>query len=98
MAVLIVIPLSGWERSLYLDGRLPSAVLWSTLLRNSIGVLRNTSAAGIEGRQKIRRQEGLIDALVWMLRAALASDNTGDINNKVREAFGFYFAVNLVYN
>eukprot|EP00794_Sanderia_malayensis_P016932 gene16932-18639_t len=85
VAVLIVIPLSGWQKSLYLDGRLPSAVLWSTVLRNSIGVLRNTSAAGIEGRRKIRQQEGLVDALVWMLRAALASENTSDVNNKIVE-------------
>lgn len=83
VAVLLVIPLSGWERSYYMQGKLPGEVIWSLALRNSIGLLRNTSAAGIEGRQKIRREAGLVDALIWMLRSALASGDPTVINNKV---------------
>ena len=83
VAVLLVIPLSGWERSYYLQGKLPAPVIWSLVLRNSIGLLRNTSAAGMAGRQQIRREEGLVDALIWMLRSALASGDPSVINNKV---------------
>ena len=82
VSVLIIIPLSGWERVLYLDGRPPGSVIWATSLRNAIGVLRNVSSYGPEARTRIRRQEGLIDALVWMLRAALAQDRD-DMNNRV---------------
>jgi len=85
VAVLIVLPLSGWERSWYLQSNSPSPIIWSLVLRNSIGLLRNTSAAGIAGRQKIRREAGLVDALVWMLRAAFLSGDPHDINNKVIE-------------
>ena len=83
VSVLLVIPLSGWERTWYLQKKSPSPVIWSLVLRNSIGLLRNTSAAGIGGRQKIRRENGLVDALVWMLRASFLSRDPNDINNKV---------------
>lgn len=63
-------------------GKKPGVVTWSTLLRNSTGVLRNVSSAGFEGRSKLRSIDGLVDSLVWILKAAIASKNN-DINNKV---------------
>lgn len=84
VAELIVIPLSGWEKEFAEMGKKPGVVTWSTLLRNSTGVLRNVSSAGFEGRSKLRSIDGLVDSLVWILKAAIASKNN-DINNKIVE-------------
>ena len=64
-------------------GKKPEPVTWSRLLRNSTGILRNVSSEGLETRTKIRSIEGLVDSLVWIIRAAIAGDNRDDINNKV---------------
>ena len=83
VAVLIIIPLSGWEKVKADKGKKPEPVTWSRLLRNSTGILRNVSSEGLETRTKIRSIEGLVDSLVWIIRAAIAGDNRDDINNKV---------------
>ena len=87
VAVLIIIPLSGWEKVKADKGKKPEPVTWSRLLRNSTGILRNVSSEGMETRTKIRSIEGLVDSLVWIVRAAIAGDNRDDINNKVWLAF-----------
>lgn len=84
VAVLIIIPLSGWEKEFAEMERRPGVVSWSDLLRNATGILRNISSAGVESRGKIRSLEGLIDALLWIVRSAVASDDRRDINHKVR--------------
>ena len=59
VAVLIIVPLSGWEKDLALMGRRPGIISWSLLLRNATGILRNVSSAGHEARTTIRfRIEG----------------------------------------
>ena len=83
VAVLIIIPLSGWEKVKADKGKKPEPVTWSRLLRNSTDILRNVSSEGLETRTKILSIEGLVDSLVWIIRAAIASDNRDDINNKV---------------
>lgn len=86
VSVLVVIPLSGWEKESSIMGKKPGVITWTALLRNSTGVLRNVSSAGKEARMKIRAIEGLLDALVWILRAGIADQNKSEINNKVRRS------------
>ena len=83
VSVLVIIPLSGWEKESSVMGKKPGVITWSALLRNSTGVLRNVSSAGRDSRVKIREIEGLLDALVWILRAGIADQNKAEINNKV---------------
>lgn len=84
VALLIVIPLSGWEKEHAQMSRSPGVVTWSALLRNSTGVLRNTSSAGSDARERMRGTDGLVDALLWILRAAINQDKN-DIDNKIVE-------------
>ena len=86
--MLIIVPLSGWEKDQAPVGnRKGSSISWSLLLRNATGILRNVSPAGSEARATIRGIEGLVDACFWIVRAAVASDADEDINNKVRAVF-----------
>lgn len=86
VALLIIIPLSGWEKEAVMKGgRISYIVSWSVLLRNATGILRNVSSAGVEARRTIRSIEGLIDACIWILRAAVASEDNGHVNIKIVE-------------
>ncbi|XP_063986606.1 catenin delta-2 isoform X1 [Diachasmimorpha longicaudata] len=73
----IIIPHSGWD---------PSAsngeTCWSTVFRNASGVLRNVSSAGEYARKKLRECEGLVDALLYVVRSAIEKSNIG---NKIVE-------------
>ncbi|XP_014235898.1 catenin delta-2 isoform X1 [Trichogramma pretiosum] len=73
----IIIPHSGWE---------PSAgsgeTCWSTVFRNASGVLRNVSSAGEYARKKLRECDGLVDALLYVVRSAIDKSNIG---NKIVE-------------
>lgn len=88
LAVLVnyvVIPHSGWNRC----GSGPPAtsgavkdVFWSTVFRNGTGVLRNVSSAGEYARRCLRECDGLVDALLLVIRSAIGKDN---IDNKCVE-------------
>lgn len=96
--LLIIIPLSGWDKETALVGK-PGLISWSLLLRNATGILRNVSSAGSEARATIRSIEGLIDACFWIVRAAVASDADEDINNKVRDVSSVsYTYIKIVYD
>lgn len=73
----IIIPHSGWD---------PSAsngeTCWSTVFRNASGVLRNISSAGEYARKKLRECDGLVDALLYVVRSAIEKSNIG---NKIVE-------------
>ncbi|XP_074115371.1 adherens junction protein p120 isoform X1 [Cotesia typhae] len=73
----IIIPHSGWD---------PSAsngeTCWSTVFRNASGVLRNISSAGEYARKKLRECDGLVDALLYVVRCAIEKSNIG---NKIVE-------------
>ncbi|XP_034941607.1 catenin delta-2 isoform X2 [Chelonus insularis] len=73
----IIIPHSGWD---------PSAsngeTCWSTVFRNASGVLRNVSSAGEYARKKLRECDGLVDALLYVVRSAIEKSNIG---NKIVE-------------
>lgn len=72
----IVIPHSGW------DPINPGDTCWSTVFRNASGILRNVSSAGEYARTKLRATDGLIDALLYVVKTAIEKSNIG---NKVVE-------------
>ena len=83
---VIIIPHSGWDRSI--DPNLPAPpgvmsnggdIYWSTVFRNGSGVLRNVSSAGEYARRKLRECEGLVDALLYLVRSAIGKN---DMDNK----------------
>ncbi|KAJ8687200.1 hypothetical protein QAD02_022994 [Eretmocerus hayati] len=73
----IIIPHSGWEPS-----SASGETCWSTVFRNASGVLRNVSSAGEYARKKLRECEGLVDALLYVVRSAIEKNNIG---NKIVE-------------
>ncbi|XP_046682314.1 catenin delta-2 isoform X5 [Homalodisca vitripennis] len=70
---LIIIPHSGW------DPTSSGETCWSTIFRNTSGVLRNVSSAGEYARKKLRECEGLVDSLLYVVRSAIEKSN---ISNK----------------
>lgn len=72
----IVIPHSGW------DAQSPGDTCWSNVFRNASGVLRNVSSAGEYARTKLRDCDGLVDALLYVVRSAIEKSNIG---NKIVE-------------
>jgi len=61
----VIIPHSGWDRMK------PGPTHWTALLRNASGILRNVSSAGIEARQALRLKEGVVEALLYLVRGAI---------------------------
>ncbi|XP_055314525.1 catenin delta-2 isoform X2 [Sitodiplosis mosellana] len=72
----ILIPHSGW------DVNSPGDPCYSTVFRNASGVLRNVSSAGEYARTKLRDCPGLVDSLLYVVRAAIEKSNIG---NKIVE-------------
>lgn len=72
----IIIPHSGW------DPHSPGETCWSNVFRNASGVLRNVSSAGEYARTKLRDCDGLVDALLYVVRSAIEKSNIG---NKIVE-------------
>ncbi|XP_064476497.1 splicing regulator ARVCF-like isoform X1 [Ornithodoros turicata] len=76
----VIIPLSGWDRNRdRADHNKPQEIYWTIVFRNASGVLRNVSSAGEFARKRLRECEGLCDALLHLLRAAVRKN---DIDNK----------------
>ncbi|EFX70640.1 hypothetical protein DAPPUDRAFT_327969 [Daphnia pulex] len=61
----VIIPHSGWDR------KKPGPTHWTALLRNGSGILRNVSSAGIEARQALRLKDGVVEALLYLVRGAI---------------------------
>lgn len=72
----IIIPHSGW------DPVNPGDTCWSTVFRNASGILRNVSSAGEYARTKLRNSDGLIEALLYVVKMAIEKSNIG---NKIVE-------------
>lgn len=72
----IIIPHSGW------DPANPGDTCWSTVFRNASGILRNVSSAGEYARTKLRDADGLVDALLYVVKMAIEKTNIG---NKIVE-------------
>merc|ERR1719495_2189567 len=71
---IVIIPHSGWD-----PNGPGNDTHWTTVLRNASGILRNVSSAGDYGRKKLRECEGLVDALLYLVRNAIERAN---IDNK----------------
>ena len=75
----VIIPHSGWQPGQRLGDRKTNDIYWSTVFRNASGVLRNISSDGLYARTKLRECEGLVDAIVFIVQAAIGKN---DIDNK----------------
>lgn len=76
----IIIPQSGWSSTR--SDHIYNNIEWTTVFRNATGCLRNLSSAGLEGRKAMRSCPGLVDALLYTLRAVQGKN---DVDNKAVE-------------
>lgn len=68
----VLVPCSGWT----MDGASspvarPAFVQWKTELKNTTGTMRNVSSAGEPARVFMRASRGLVDSLLWIVKAAV---------------------------
>uniref|UniRef100_A0AAX7T272 Plakophilin 4 n=1 Tax=Astatotilapia calliptera TaxID=8154 RepID=A0AAX7T272_ASTCA len=77
----VIIPHSGWSSSTF-DDEHKLKFHSSLVLRNTTGCLRNLSSAGEEARKQMRTCEGLIDSLLYVIKACV---NTSDFDSKIVE-------------
>merc|ERR1719189_593158 len=63
---IVIIPHSGWD-----PNGSGNDTHWTTVLRNSSGILRNVSSAGDYGRKKLRECEGLVDSVLYLVKKAI---------------------------
>ncbi|XP_041662942.1 plakophilin-4 isoform X5 [Cheilinus undulatus] len=77
----VIIPHSGWSSSTFDDDH-KLKFHSSLVLRNTTGCLRNLSSAGEEARKQMRSCEGLVDSLLYVIKACV---NTSDFDSKVVE-------------
>ncbi|XP_016110375.1 plakophilin-4-like isoform X1 [Sinocyclocheilus grahami] len=77
----VIIPHSGWSSTEFHDEhklKLHSSVVF----RNTTGCLRNLSSAGEEARKYMRSCEGLVDSLLYVIKACVS---TSDFDSKIVE-------------
>ncbi|XP_032385724.1 plakophilin-4 isoform X7 [Etheostoma spectabile] len=77
----VIIPHSGWSSSSFDDDH-KLKFHSSLVLRNTTGCLRNLSSAGEEARKQMRVCEGLVDSLLYVIKACV---NTSDFDSKIVE-------------
>ncbi|XP_064183459.1 plakophilin-4 [Anguilla rostrata] len=77
----VIIPHSGWSSSAF-DDEHKLKFHSSLVLRNTSGCLRNLSSAGEEARKQMRSCEGLVDSLLYIIKACV---NTSDFDSKIVE-------------
>ncbi|XP_070693733.1 plakophilin-4 isoform X1 [Pempheris klunzingeri] len=77
----VIIPHSGWTSSTFDDDH-KLKFHSSLVLRNTTGCLRNLSSAGEEARKQMRTCEGLVDSLLYVIKACV---NTSDFDSKIVE-------------
>uniref|UniRef100_A0A8C3FZW6 Plakophilin 4 n=1 Tax=Cyclopterus lumpus TaxID=8103 RepID=A0A8C3FZW6_CYCLU len=77
----VIIPHSGWSSSTFDDDH-KLKFHSSLVLRNTTGCLRNLSSAGEEARKQMRVCEGLVDSLLYVIKACV---NTSDFDSKIVE-------------
>ncbi|XP_019910350.1 plakophilin-4 isoform X2 [Esox lucius] len=77
----VIIPHSGWSSSTF-DDEHKLKFHSSLVLRNTSGCLRNLSSAGEEARKQMRSCEGLVDSLLYVIKACV---NTSDFDSKIVE-------------
>nr|XP_019945298.1 PREDICTED: plakophilin-4 [Paralichthys olivaceus] len=76
----VIIPHSGWSSSTFDDDH-KLKFHSSLVLRNTTGCLRNLSSAGEEARKQMRICEGLVDSLLYVIKACVNTswDGVGPI-------------------
>ncbi|XP_003961987.2 plakophilin-4 isoform X4 [Takifugu rubripes] len=77
----VIIPHSGWSSATFDDDH-KLKFHSSLVLRNTSGCLRNLSSAGEEARKQMRTCEGLVDSLLYVIKACV---NTSDFDSKIVE-------------
>nr|XP_020450488.1 plakophilin-4 isoform X2 [Monopterus albus] len=77
----VIIPHSGWSSSTFDDDH-KLKFHSSLVLRNTTGCLRNLSSAGEDARKQMRTCEGLVDSLLYVIKACV---NTSDFDSKIVE-------------
>nr|XP_023695779.1 plakophilin-4-like isoform X1 [Paramormyrops kingsleyae] len=77
----VIIPHSGWSSSSF-DDEHKLKFHSSVVLRNASGCLRNLSSAGEEARRQMRCCEGLVDSLLYIIKACVS---TSDFDSKIVE-------------
>ncbi|XP_037831904.1 plakophilin-4 isoform X2 [Kryptolebias marmoratus] len=77
----VIIPHSGWSSSTFDDDH-KLKFHSSLVLRNTTGCLRNLSSAGEEARKQMRTCEGLVDSLLYVIKACVS---TSDFDSKIVE-------------
>ncbi|KAM3607471.1 uncharacterized protein V6R79_008315 [Siganus canaliculatus] len=77
----VIIPHSGWSSNTFDDDH-KLKFHSSLVLRNTTGCLRNLSSAGEEARKQMRSCEGLVDSLLYVIKACV---NTSDFDSKIVE-------------
>ncbi|KAK2713352.1 hypothetical protein QYM36_009275, partial [Artemia franciscana] len=70
---LVLFPHSGYDQNN------PVTPHWSTVLRNTTGILRNISSAGEYARKVLREANGLVECLLYLVRVSV---QVNDIENK----------------
>ncbi|KPP79107.1 hypothetical protein Z043_101339, partial [Scleropages formosus] len=75
----VVIPHSGWSSGSCFDDDHKLKFHSSLVLRNTSGCLRNLSSAGEEARKQMRCCEGLVDSLLYVIKACVS---TSDFDSK----------------
>lgn len=83
---VILVPYTAWFRTNMSNAQqfLPTVneTHWSTVFRNSTGVLRNISSAGAHARKQLRDCEGLIESLFYITNSSISRN---DVENKLVE-------------
>jgi len=83
---VILIPYTNWFKSNIGHSQqfLPtvSETHWSTVFRNSTGILRNISSAGVHARKQMRECQGLIESLFYIINSSISRN---DVENKLVE-------------
>ncbi|XP_061925952.1 plakophilin-4-like isoform X1 [Entelurus aequoreus] len=77
----VIIPHSGWSSSTFEEDH-KLKFHSSLVLRNTTGCFRNLSSAGEEARKQMRTCEGLVDSLLYVIKACV---NTSDFDSKIVE-------------
>ncbi|KAM9803576.1 plakophilin-4-like isoform X2 [Syngnathus typhle] len=77
----VIIPHSGWSSSTFEEDH-KLKFHSSLVLKNTTGCLRNLSSAGEEARKQMRTCEGLVDSLLYVIKACV---NTSDFDSKIVE-------------
>ncbi|XP_052004207.1 plakophilin-4-like isoform X2 [Xyrauchen texanus] len=81
MTNTVVIPHSGWSNTDFHDEH-KLKFHSSLVLRNTTGCLRNLSSAGEEARKQMRCCDGLVDSLLYVIKACVS---TSEFDSKIVE-------------